>query len=315
MSWSLAIHGGAEPVSLSEDREQYRTELAKCLDRGAAVLSGKSSPSFSPYTHLNVATQAVIESVIALEDCDLFNSGCGSCFNCDGELEMDAQVADNRGHCGACTGLTRIRNPILAAERVMSETKHALITSPSAEKFAVQQGLRTEPFEYFHTERRWKQYEAGKMSDNALPKPSEGGHNGTVGATAKDADGNIACAVSTGGTTNKMLGRVGDSPLFGAGCYVTDKAGVCGTGRGEVFLYKGTCNRICAAMDYGGLSLDDACEKEMGRLSVDDGGVIAVDCDGGIFMDFTTQAMPRAMLDSSGRRGIAVWKEWEECNF
>ncbi|XP_065183543.1 isoaspartyl peptidase-like [Sycon ciliatum] len=316
MSWTLALHGGAENVSLDEDRKEYKDALAACLDRGASVLSERSPPSFSPYAHLNIATQAVIETVMALEDCDLFNAGHGSLFNEDGLFEMDAQVMDNRGHCGACVGLSRIRNPILAAEKIMSNTPHALVTSPSAEEFAIKHGLRTETHQYFHTERRFKAWQAVREAKKTASGQDGADVNehcrGTVGAVAKDKQGNIACAVSTGGTIDKMRGRVGDSPIIGGGCYAGSSAGVCGTGKGEVFLYHNTCGRICAAMDYAGLSLQDACEREMSAMAAGSGGVIAIDSDGGCVMQHSTQAMPRAMQDSAGRRKIAIWKEWEE---
>ena len=321
MSWALALHGGAGDIPRTDDPEPYRAALVACRERGTAVLTGKSAPSFSPYKHLNVATQAVIETVIALEDCELFNAGRGSVFNCEGKIEMEAQVMDNQGHCGACAGLTQIRNPILAAERVMSETKHALLISQSAEKFAIQHGLRTEPTEYFHTEKRWKQFEAARdegvvaLDHNVHMAAEPDDTMGTVGAVAMDTAGNIACATSTGGMTNKMAGRAGDTPLVGAGGYAGAKGGVCATGKGDQFIYHNTCGRICAAMDYAGLSLADACEKEIGRMAIGDGGVVGVDDTGAAVFNFNSQGMLRAMEESSGRKAVGVWKEWIECNF
>ncbi|XP_065183544.1 isoaspartyl peptidase-like [Sycon ciliatum] len=338
MSWAVALHGGAGDLSRSLDGKPYRDALDACLQRGVEVVCGRQAPSFAPYSHLNMATQAAIETVVALEDCDLFNAGRGAVLNSDGQVEMEAQLMNSDGESGACAGLTCVRNPVLAAERVMTKTSHAFLAGPSAEDFAVREGLHTEPRDYFTTAMRRKQLEIAQHNGSksavldhnidtengkAEPVQRESGHGGshddgalgTVGAVVKDTDGNIAIAVSTGGMTNKMPGRVGDSPIVGAGGFASQQAGVCATGKGETFFRHSTCAHICAAMEYGELTLQQACEAELGKLQTGDGGVIGVDSNGKVVFHFVSRGMLRAMEESSGRRGIGVWGEWVEKNF
>ena len=202
-----------------------RKALERALDAGYEVLK------------LGSALDAVTAAVVVLEDDPFFNAGRGSSFNSDGEIEMDASIMDGAGlRAGAVAAVRRIRNPILAARAVMEKTRHVLLAGDGAERFARKQGLRLEPPEYFHTARRLTALRKKRVS-----------YHGTVGAVALDAEGNLAAATSTGGYTGKMPGRVGDSPIVGAGTYADNRAcAVSGTGLGEAFIRAAVGHDLCA---------------------------------------------------------------------
>lgn len=298
---ALVIHGGAGfvPTQLGDaQRRQFETSLATALDSGFEILERGGS-----------SLDAVTAAVRILEDDPLFNAGRGAALARDGSAELDAAIMDGRNQkAGAVAAVRLIKNPVDLARRVMEKSRHVLLVSTGAEDFAVEEGIHLVPNEYFRTEDRRRQLESaqhGQKVSDLVPVPL-----GTVGAVALDAAGNLAAATSTGGMTNKRLGRVGDSPLIGAGTYA--KNGVCGisaTGHGEYFIRTVAAYHIASAVEYRGLSLEDAARELIHGILPKlggEGGIIAIDAQGGIVMEFNTQGMFRGARDSGGRRLIAI---------
>jgi beta-aspartyl-peptidase (threonine type) len=289
---ALAIHGGAGALPRRKmtpaASARYKAGLARALGAGYEVLKagGKS-------------LDAVCAAVVTLEDSPLFNAGRGACYNSDEKHELDASVMDGATlRAGAVAAVSRIRNPVLAARAVMEKSRHVLLVGRGAERFARQQGLALVDESYFHTRSRL----------TALRKRIEG-HHGTVGAVALDANGNLAAATSTGGYTGKLPGRVGDSPIIGAGNYADDACAVSGTGIGEAFIRGVLAYDVAARMHYRGESLAAAARAAMKKLAglKADGGLIAVDRRGNIAMPFISEGMYRAAIDPRGRRTIAIY--------
>ena len=301
--YSIAIHGGAGAVSrqsLSAERErQYRDGLAVALDAGYAILEKGGS-----------SLDAVTAAVHTLEDDPLFNSGRGAALTCDGAAELDAAVMEGRQlRAGAVAAVRHVRNPIELARRVMEKSRHVLLVGSGAEEFALEEGLPLVPNAWFRTEERRAQLESersGRPVSDLVPSSQ-----GTVGAVALDAAGDLAAATSTGGMTNKRQGRVGDSPIVGAGTYARN--GVCAvsaTGHGEYFIRAVAAHHICAAVEYRGFTLREAVHdllhKRLPELG-GKGGVIAIDRRGGIVTEFSTEGMFRGARDSDGRRDIDIY--------
>jgi beta-aspartyl-peptidase (threonine type) len=302
--YSIAIHGGAGAVprqSLSAQRErQYRDGLAAALDAGYAILEKGGS-----------SLDAVTAAVHTLEDDPLFNSGRGAALTRDGAAELDAAVMEGRQlRAGAVAAVRHVRNPIELARRVMEKSRHVLLVGSGAEEFALEEGLPLVPNAWFRTEERRAQLESersGRPVSDLIPSSQ-----GTVGAVAIDAAGDLAAATSTGGMTNKRQGRVGDSPIIGAGTYA--KNGVCAvsaTGHGEYFIRCVAAHHICAAVEYRGCSLQQAVHEllhEKLRELGGTGGVIAIDRSGRIVTDFSTEGMFRGARDSTGLRQIDIYR-------
>ena len=300
---SIAIHGGAGTVprsTLSAEREaHYRAGLAAALDLGYTTLDQGGS-----------SLDAVTAAVRALEDNPLFNAGRGAALTRDGAAELDAAIMEGRQQrAGAVAAVRHVRNPVELARRVMEKSRHVLLVGIGAEEFALEEGLALVPNAYFRTEERRAQLESergGRPVSDLVPSSQ-----GTVGAVARDAAGNLAAATSTGGMTNKRQGRVGDTPIIGAGTYA--KNGVCAvsaTGHGEYFIRSVAAHHICAAVEYRGLSLKEAVHellyqklRELGGS----GGVIALDRGGRIVTEFSTEGMFRGARDSSGLRQIDIY--------
>jgi len=285
MSTVIAIHGGAGVMRRDQPGPQHTAVLKQALE---AAYQQKT------------ALDAVTAAVRVLEDSPLFNAGRGSCFNADGEIEMDASVMDGRElRAGAVAAVRTIRNPVLAARLVMEKTRHVLLAGDGAEKFAREQGLPVEDPSYFATQARW-----------AALKRNLKSHHGTVGAVALDEDGNLAAATSTGGYTGKLPGRIGDSPLIGAGTYADNRAcAVSGTGLGEAFIRAAVAYDTAARMRYRGEPLASAARaalRNVARLG-GDGGLIAVDRRGNLAMPFNSEGMYRGSIDRRGRTTIAVF--------
>jgi beta-aspartyl-peptidase (threonine type) len=303
---AIAIHGGAGAIprqALTSAREkQYRASLEGALDAGYAVLE-RGGPSLD----------AVTAAVRILEDDPLFNAGRGAALTREGAAELDAAVMDGKQQrAGAVASVRHVKNPIDLARRVMEKSRHVLLVGPGAEEFALEEGLALVPNTYFRTEDRQRQLESeqrGRTVSDLLPS------QGTVGAVAIDREGNLAAATSTGGMTNKRQGRVGDSPIVGAGTYA--KNGVCAvsaTGHGEYFIRAVAAYHICASVEYRGLTLEQAAREMLHGILRElggDGGVIAVDTGGHIVMEFSTEGMFRGARDSRGRREIAIYRELE----
>jgi L-asparaginase / beta-aspartyl-peptidase len=281
----IAIHGGAGVRRADKPGPQHRAVLEQALE---AAYEEKT------------ALDAVCAAVVILEDSPLFNAARGSHFNSDGEIEMDASLMEGAAlRAGAVAAVKRIRNPILAARAVMEKSPHVLLAGEGAERFARKHGLKLERPEYFHTELRLQ----------ALKRRLKNYH-GTVGAVALDADGNLAAATSTGGYTGKMPGRIGDSPLIGAGTYADNRAcAVSGTGHGEAFIRAAVAHDICARMLYLKAPLLAAARAALGKVAGlgSDGGVIAVDRRGNIAMPFNSEGMYRACIDRRGQRSVEIF--------
>jgi L-asparaginase / beta-aspartyl-peptidase len=302
--YAIAIHGGAGAVpraTLSAERERtYRSGLEAALDSGYAVLERGGS-----------SLDAVAAAVRILEDDPSFNAGRGAALTRDGAAELDAAVMDGRQmRAGAVASVRHVRNPIDLARRVMEKSRHVLLVGAGAEEFALEEKFVLVPNHYFRTAERLEQLQSEqrgeRVSDLVPPAPQ-----GTVGAVARDQHGNLAAATSTGGMTNKRPGRVGDSPIIGAGTYA--KNGVCAvsaTGHGEYFIRTVAAHHVCAAVEYRGLSLEQAVHEMLHQILRSlggDGGLIAVDAHGRIVMQFSTEGMFRGARDSDGRREIAIY--------
>jgi len=285
----IAIHGGAGVLRADKPGASQRAVLKQALEAGYEVLE-RGEPSLD----------AVAAAVVVLEDSPLFNAGRGSSFNSDGEIEMDASIMEGAGlRAGAVAAVRRIRNPVLAARAVMEASRHVLLAGNGAERFARKHGLKLEPAEYFHTARRLSALKRNLTS-----------YHGTVGAVALDAAGNLAAATSTGGYTGKLPGRIGDSPIIGAGTYADNRAcAVSGTGFGEAFIRAAVGHDVCARMLYAHVSLATAAAaalKNVASLGAD-GGLIAVDRRGNVAMPFNSEGMYRACIDRRGRRTLAIF--------
>lgn len=306
MTYSLAIHGGAGTIrksTMTPDREAaYRAGLARALETGEAVLRDGGA-----------ALDAVVEAVAALEDEPLFNAGRGAVFTSEGKQEMDAAVMDGRDRrAGAVAGIFGPRNPIRAARAVMEHTDHVCLIGPNALEIARAAGLPFEEAPYFFTQARWDALQEtldlrarGEKNDDPARR------HGTVGAVARDMSGHLAAATSTGGMTAKAPGRVGDTPVIGAGTFADDATcAVSGTGHGEIFIRWTAGAEIAARMRHGGQSLDDAARhvvmEDLGRND-GSGGVIAVDRDGNLSLPFNCEGMYRASVTSGEEPQIAIY--------
>jgi beta-aspartyl-peptidase (threonine type) len=299
---AIAIHGGAGPLPrepLSKEQEAaHRHSLELALDAGYSILERGGS-----------SLDAVVAAVRVMEDDPLFNAGRGAALTAAGTAELDAAVMDGRGQrAGAVAGVQHVKNPVELARCVMERTPHVLLVAAGAEELALREGLTLVPNEYFRTVERQRQLQseqhAAATSGPALAS------QGTVGAVALDEAGNLAAATSTGGTTNKVPGRVGDSPLIGAGTYA--KNGVCalsGTGHGESFIRAVAAYHICLSVEQGRLTLGEAAREMLHGILPGlggHGGIIAVDHGGNIITDFSTEGMFRAARDARGRHEIAL---------
>jgi beta-aspartyl-peptidase (threonine type) len=281
----IVVHGGAGVRRVDKPGDRQLAVLEQALEAGYAQKR---------------ALDAVIAAVMVLEDSPLFNAGRGSCFNADGEIEMDASIMDGATlRAGAVAAVTRIRNPVVAARAVMEKTRHVLLAGAGAERFAQVQRLTLEDAEYFRTEARLA----------ALRKNLKD-HHGTVGAVALDADGNLAAATSTGGYTGKMPGRVGDSPLIGAGTWADNRScAVSGTGIGEAFIRAAVGHDVAARMRYLKQPLARAAAAALAQVKAlgGDGGLIAVDRRGNVAMPFNSEGMYRAAIDRAGKKRTAIF--------
>jgi beta-aspartyl-peptidase (threonine type) len=304
--FGLAIHGGAGTLpraEMSSDREQlYRAALAEALAAGYSVLE-------SGGTSLDAVTRAVA----ALEDEPLFNAGRGAVFTIDGRNELDASIMDGATlRAGAVSGVTHIKNPIELARTVMEHSDYVLLAGSGAEEFALTRGFQLVPRSYFHTAERWRQLERIRAGDGEL-SPLTISHVGTVGAVARDSHGRLAAATSTGGMTGKRYGRIGDSPVIGAGTYADDRScAVSATGHGEIFIRAAVAHDICARMRFGGRTLDQAVHEvvieELPALG-GEGGVIAIDRPGRVAMEFNSEGMFRASRVHGGEAKVAIYRD------
>ncbi|KJV34692.1 isoaspartyl peptidase/L-asparaginase family protein [Pantoea sp. SM3] len=315
----IAIHGGAGAITraaMSAEKEQhYRQQLNAIVTAGQQILAAGGS-----------ALDAVTEAVRLLEECPLFNAGKGAVFTHQGTHELDASIMDGRTlDVGAVAGVNHIRNPILAARKVMENSPHVLFIGAGAEAFAVEQGLEQVAPDFFSTPERWEQLQRALSSqqmvldhDGAAQSHSDDPLDpdrkfGTVGAVALDLQGNLAAATSTGGMTNKQVGRVGDSPLVGAGCYANNETvAVSCTGTGEVFIRTLAAYDVSAQMEYGGRSLQQATANVIHDKVQElegSGGLIAVDSHGNVALPFNSEGMYRGFAYVGGEVEVAIYRD------
>ena len=303
---AIAIHGGAgviDPAKMTPERAaSYRAGLAAALDAGYAILERGGS-----------SLDAVTAAVRTLEDDPQFNAGRGAVLNHEGDAELDAAIMDGHGpRAGAVAGVRHVRNPVELARLVMEKSPHVLLVAEGAEEFALEQGMVLVPRGYFRTEARVRELDEARQTEALQLKATAPGATGTVGAVALDRAGHLAAATSTGGLTNKHRGRVGDSPIVGAGTYADDAScAVSGTGQGEFFIRQVVAYDICALLQYRHLTLAQAVREVIQKLraSGGEGGVIAVDRSGNIALDFNSVGMFRGARDSRGRRDIAMYRD------
>ena len=294
----IAIHGGAGIIlkgDLSIEKEKLILEkLDEAISHGYEILKSTGS-----------STDAVVETIKILENSPLFNAGKGAVFTNQGTIEHDASIMSGENlNAGASTGTMYVKNPITLAHSIMTSSEHVFLSREGAEEFAKLQNLEMVEQDYFYTDFRLNQLEKQKNTDSKF---------GTVGCVAMDINGNLAAGTSTGGMTNKKWGRIGDSPIIGAGTYANNKTcAVSCTGSGEYFMRSVVAYDISALMEYKDLSLNEAVynviHKKLPSLG-GDGGLIAIDNKGNIVMDFNTPGMYRASINKDGEKNIAIYLE------
>ena len=302
VQYALVIHGGAGVIEKKNmtpvEEQEYTNVLNRVLAVGDSVLANGGT-----------SMDAVVQAIVIMEDSPLFNAGKGAVFTHDGLVELDASVMDGKTlKAGAVAAVRDIKSPVRVARAVMEKSEHVLLNGTGASQFAKDHGFRPVDNSYFYTEKRRKQL------DELLKQEREAGINdkhGTVGCVALDKYGNIAAGTSTGGMTNKRYGRIGDSPIIGAGTYANNQTGgfSC-TGHGEYYIRLGFSRDISALIEYKGLSVKQACRTEVGKLTQlgGTGGVIGLDRKGNIAMEFNTSGMFRGYIKSNGEKQIAIFK-------
>ena len=307
----LVMHGGAGTITRAsmtpELEKQYREALEQALRAGHAVLAKGGS-----------SLDAVETSIRILEDNPLFNAGKGAVFTHGGRNELDASIMNGRTKAaGAVAGVTTIKNPITAARAVMEKSKHVMMTGKGAETFAREQKLEIVDPKYFWTEKRWKQLQEELANEKGKPRASVDGMDehkfGTVGAVALDKNGDLAAGTSTGGTTNKRYGRVGDSPIIGAGTYAENESvAVSCTGTGEYFIRWTVAHDIAALVKYKGMTVQQAGDEVIQKKLVPvggDGGAIVLDAKGNFAMPFNSEGMYRGWVGGDGVPHVLIYKD------
>lgn len=290
--FGLVIHGGAGGITRDgftpEQDAAYRESLSAALQAGYDILNNGGS-----------SLDAVETVIRIMEDDSLFNAGRGAVFTSEGTNELDASIMDGSTlNAGAVAGVKRIKNPITLARLVMEESRHVMFAREGAETFGEQHGVETVPEDYFFTERRWQTLQRIRQRE------AEQETGGTVGAAALDKDGNLAAGTSTGGMSNKRFGRIGDSPVIGAGTYANNNTcAISATGHGEYFIRSVVAHDISALMEYKGISLQEAAEHVIMEKLTDlggYGGIISIDKHGNVAMPFTTEGMHRGYVLDDG---------------
>ena len=305
---AIAIHGGAGTLSRSdlgpETERQIRATLTEALRAGHTALTDGQS-----------ALDAVSAAIVLLEDSPHFNAGRGAVFTASETNELDASIMDGATrNAGAIAGVRHVKNPILLAREVMTESSHVMLSGAGAEEFALKRQIELVPGDYFSTPHRLEQLQRAKkrMQSDTAELPTEL-RLGTVGAVALDADGNLAAGTSTGGMTNKRYGRIGDSPVIGAGTYASnDTCAVSATGHGEYFIRSVVAHDIAARMRYGKQSLAEAATtvimEELPAMG-GDGGIVSIDSAGTIVMRHNTPGMYRGSIDTDGNMTVAIYAD------
>ena len=310
----LVIHGGAGTITrenmTAEKEKAYRAKLTEALTAGYAEIKKGSS-----------SVDAVAAAIVIMEDSPLFNAGKGAVFTSDGKNELDASIMYGKDlSAGAIAGVHTIKNPIKAAIAVMQKSAHVMLAGNGAEIFAKENGLEIVDPKYFWTKDRWDGLQKLKKKEaEKTPKISQNSIEdsyfidqkfGTVGAVALDKNGHIAAGTSTGGMSNKKFGRIGDSPIIGAGTYANAQVGISGTGWGEFFIRSTAARTIAAKMEYQNKDLKTAAQETIDQIEKmgGDGGLIALDKDGNIAMPFNTAGMYRGAVTENGEIEIEIYK-------
>ncbi len=300
--YAIVIHGGAGVMSeekmTTEQQSAYKSKLNEALELGNKMLKEGAT-----------AVDVVVKVINILEDSPLFNAGKGAVFTNDEKVELDASIMEGKTlNAGAVAGVQDIKNPINAAREVMYNSEHVFLSGKGASEFAKKQGLEIVPNKYFYTDSRYESLMQLKKQERERTQKD---NTGTVGCAVLDTHGNLAAGTSTGGMTNKKYGRIGDAPIIGAGTYANNKTcAVSCTGHGEYYIRLGFARDISALMEYKNMDVKTACREEIGKLSElgGTGGVIAIDANGNIAMEFNTSGMFRAYLKSDGEKEIAIFK-------
>ncbi|MDC7994893.1 isoaspartyl peptidase/L-asparaginase family protein [Altibacter sp. HG106] len=316
-SFGIVIHGGAGTIlkeNMTDSLEiAYKEKLTEAITAGHTLLKNGAT-----------ATEAVTATINILEDSPLFNAGKGAVFTHNETNELDASIMDGATlNAGAVAGVTRVKNPINLAEAVMSKSQHVMLSGTGAEEFAESQGITLVAPEYFYTEGRFqslqriKEKEKTQLDHDSAVLLEEFNYKdskfGTVGCAALDKHGNLAAGTSTGGMTNKRWNRIGDSPIIGAGTYANNATcAVSSTGWGEYFIRAMVAYDISALMEYKGLSLQEAASEVIQKKVPDlggDGGIIAIDHQGNVAMEFNTAGMYRAHMNAEGELVLGIYKD------
>lgn len=322
IEWGLVMHGGAGtilPENMTDSLEaEYRATMTEAMEAGHAVLADGGS-----------SLDAVVATITILEDSPLFNAGRGAVFTAEGTNSLDASLMDGgTGNAGAVAGVTTVKNPITLARLVMDSSFHVLLAGAGAEEFGRLHDVEMVDPEYFYTERRWRQLEAAQEEEAAssaaegtagrdapssrILEPRTTGKYGTVGVVALDRSGTLAAGTSTGGTTNKKWGRIGDSPIIGAGTFAGARCGVSSTGTGEYFIRNVVAYDICARMRYTDYTLAQSAHamimEQLEAQAPELGGIIALDADGHVVTMFNTAGMYRGWIGADGEAVTEIYR-------
>lgn len=310
--WGIVIHTGAGNFTLAdlgERREPMRAAMTAALAAGHAVLASGGS-----------SLDAIQAAIVILEDSPLFNAGKGAVFTHEGTNELDSSIMDGATRrAGAIAGVKHIKNPVLLARLVMEKSPHVMMTGDGAEAFAKEQGMTFVRESYFYSERSWQALQKELENEKKAQKGTAAvtgavrGYFGTVGAVALDQKGDLAAATSTGGMTNKRVGRVGDSPIIGAGTYASNQScAISATGHGEFFIRYTVAHDICARVEYTGATLQaaaDAVVQDVLKAAGGEGGVIGMDRAGNVVASFNVTGMGRGYMGSDGRAVVRLTQE------
>ena len=306
---AIALHGGAGTIergAMSEELEAtYRAFLDDAITRGYEELrEGRSG------------LDVVVSVIQMMEDSPLFNAGRGAVYTWEGTHELDASIMHGENlDAGAVAGVSTVKSPIALARAVMEDSPHVMLAGAGAEAFALERGFDPVPAEYFATERRRQALEAYKANEQAGLKPEADHKFGTVGVVVLDQTGNLVAGTSTGGMTGKRWGRIGDSPVIGAGTYADNRGcAVSATGHGEYFIRHTVARDICARMQFGGVTLEEAASTVVMEelvAAAGEGGIVAVDPAGSVSLVFNTPGMYRASINAAGRKVVAIYGEDE----
>jgi L-asparaginase / beta-aspartyl-peptidase len=301
----IAIHGGAGTLRKSDMTSELESAYRNGLEQALTA-------AYNSLKEGGTSIDAVVIAVKSLEDCPMFNAGKGSVFNSIGKHEMDAAIMEGSNlKAGAVCGVSNVKNPVVLAKAVMQQTDHVMLSAEGAMQFARQVGIEFEEDAYFYNELRYKQWADLRESEVFQLDHSEKKF-GTVGAVALSSDGNMAAATSTGGMTNKKFGRIGDSPIIGAGTYANNNTcAVSCTGHGELFMRSVVAYDISCLMEYKGMSLKEACQLVVYEKLVKiggEGGLIALDKSGNIELPFNSEGMFRGSIDKEGQMKIDIYR-------